>query len=103
MAKAKTKKEELVESIVIDLKKVSAIEALASTEGGEVLLKSLAQDVISDIGKLSSNFSTLTLQEFVAIGASLKTNTDMIRVLSKANSNKKFLQELLEETLNETD
>lgn len=103
MPKLKTKKEELATEITTDLKKVSAIEVLASSEGGIVLIKSLAQDVIADIGKLSSNFASYTLQEFIAIGASLKTNTDLIRVLSKASSNKKFLEELLEETLNETE
>ena len=85
MPKAKTKKEELVKGIVTDLKKVSAIDALSSSEGGVVLIKSLAQDVITDINKLSSNFSTYTLQEFIGIGASLKTNLEMIRVLSKTN------------------
>lgn len=103
MAKVKTKKEELVKDISDDLKKVSAIEALSTSEGGIVLIKGLAQDVITDLNKLSSNFSTYTLQEFIGIGASLKTNIEMIRVLSKANSNKKFLEELLEETLNETE
>lgn len=103
MAKVKTKKEELVKEISDDLKKVSVIEALSTSEGGMVLIKGLAQDIITDLNKLSNNFSTYTLQEFIAIGASLKTNMEMIRALSKANSNKKFLEELLEETLNETE
>lgn len=101
--KLKKNKSKEVKEIVKDLEKVASIDAIADMDGGKVLLKSLAQDIVSDTEKLASNFKTLTMQEFVGIGASLKTNIEMIRVLTKAKDNKHFLQELLEQTLLETE
>lgn len=90
-----------VKDIADDLDKVAAISALADMEGGKVLVKSLIKDVMVDLDRISNGFKTLTNQEFIGIGASLKTNMEMIRVLSKAKENKKFLEDLLETEFHE--
>lgn len=101
--KPKEGREEDSKAIAKDLKDISAISALANMEGSKVLVKNLAKDVIGSIDKLSNNFSTYSLQEFVGIGASLREKIEMIRVFTRADENKKFLEELLEETLTETE
>lgn len=101
--KPKEGREEESKAIAKDLKDIAAISALANMDGGKILIKNLAKDIISNIHKISNNFSEYSLQEFVGIGASLRVNIDMIRALTKSNENKKFLEELLEETLTETE
>jgi hypothetical protein len=97
----KKSKSESVKDIANDLDKVAALSALADTEGGKVLIKSLMQDIMSDVDRISNGYKILTTQEFIGIGASLKTNIDMVRVLSRAKENKNFLEELLEKELQE--
>lgn len=97
----KDSKNESVKDIADDLDKVAALSALTDTEGGKVLVESLIKDIMSDLDRISSGYKTLTNQEFIGIGASLKTNIDMVRVLSRAKENKKFLEELLEKELQE--
>lgn len=105
MPKRITKKEILehpksaVRDIADDLDKAAALDALASSEGGVILLKSLVSDILSAIDTLTSKYNTLTNQEFVGICADIKTKIDIAKAIKRANANKKFLEDLLEKEI----
>lgn len=84
-----------------NLDELSAISALADTEGGKLLVKTLMADVLSALDTLSVKYKELTVQEFIGLSASLKTNLDMIRVLKRAKKNTDELMGMLEEALKE--
>ena len=61
--------------IADELKKVSSIEAVYSSEGGKLLFNSLMADAVSCIDTLGAKYATLTRQEFMALCAEMKTGS----------------------------
>jgi hypothetical protein len=88
-----------VELIKDDLDVQSSLSALNDSKGGKILVKSLIKDIIDGINEIASKHNNLTQQEFISIGAKIKTSIDMVQVLSGAESNKKYYEGLLEEEL----
>lgn len=97
MARTKEEREEIKK----DLGAVAAITAIADMEGGKTLVKNLLKDVVSCVDSVCSHHETLTLQQFISLGAEMKTKLDMVRVISRSKKNKKYLEELLAEPLQE--
>lgn len=95
----KTPKEEKVEIIQDELKKFSKLEALALSEGGSLLFKSLMSDAVSAIDTLGNKYSQLSHLEFIALCAEMKTKLDLARVMNKSSKNKKIAIEDLEKAL----
>ena len=95
----RTKDEE--KSIKDDLDTVSSISAIADQEGGRKLVKSLVTDIVGCVDTLCAKHKTLTTQEFISLCAEMKTKLDLTRVLKRARKNKKYLEELLADTLSE--
>ena len=89
---------ELME-IADDLDEVAAIDAVATSEGGKILLKGLMADVASAVESIAMQHKTLTLQEFISYGAAIKERLDIANALSGAQKNKEYLSELLEQRL----
>lgn len=88
-----------VELIKDDLDIQASLSALHDTKGGKILVKSLLRDIIDGINEIASKHNQLSQQEFISIGAKIKTSIDMVQVLSGAESNKKYYEELLAEEL----
>lgn len=86
-------------SIASDLDVASALEAVALSEGGKIIVSGLLKDVVSAAETLSAKHQTLTLQEFIGICADMKSKLDLIRVISRSKKNKSYLQGLLEEAI----
>lgn len=97
----KLKENEVAQDIHKDLERISEIDALADSEGGKILCKSLTRDILDAVHNLANNNEKLTMQEFIAIGQRIKANRDLIEVLAGARKNKEFLEGLLEEQLGE--
>lgn len=93
--KEKTKRESLEDN----LGKYNALQALSISEGGLILRKSLVKDIIRDTEKLSNNYSTYSMQEFISIGATLKTNLTLLNTLKNAKANSDGANEELKEFL----
>lgn len=94
----KINKEE-VEEIEKDLQIQSEIDAYADSKAGKILVTSLLADILSSLDRLCSNYDKLTLQEFIALSAGMKSNKDLVEVLTRAKGNKEFLDKLLKEAL----
>lgn len=88
-----------VELIKDDLDIQSSLSALHDSAGGKILVKSLVRDIIDGINEIASKHNQLTQQEFISIGAKIKTSIDMVQVLAGAESNKQYYEVLLEEEL----
>lgn len=95
--KEKTTKEGLTDT----LGKFQALQALSISEGGIILQKAVIKDIIRDIEVLSNNYKTLTMQEFISIGATLKSNLTMFNTLKNATENRNGAKEELEKYLEE--
>lgn len=84
-----------------DIELAGNLEHVAATKGGKVLIKGLTEDIVAGIDTLAVKHPTLTLQEFVAIGADLKTRIDLLRSLTRAKKSKEALVAMLEEAIAE--
>lgn len=84
-----------------ELDAASALAAVSVSEGGKLLIEALKRDAIDGIDTLTAKFKELTLSEFIAVCAELKTKLDLMRSLSRAKKNKDYLQDVLEEKLKE--
>lgn len=85
--------------IADELDKFSAIEAVLLSKGGEILFKSLMEDVVSKIDTLIANYQSLTREDFIGISAEIKTKLDLARVMKKSTKNKDQARKDLEEVL----
>lgn len=90
---------ESAKGILDDLDKITAISALNSMEGGKLLVENLLIDVVSSVSTLCAKHSELTMQEFVTLSVDMKTKINLAKVLTNAEKNKKYLNELLEQAL----
>lgn len=82
-----------------DLKEVAELAAVGDSKGGKILVDNLVADVIGTVNKLSETCSTMTQQEFVAYCSLMKANLDLLRAITRAKSNKEYLEALLAEAL----
>ena len=95
----KTPKEEKIEVIQDELKRLSKLEAVALSEGGKLLFNSLMKDAVSVIDTLGYKYNSLSQVEFIALCAELKTKLDLARVMNKSIKNKEQADKDLEAAL----
>ena len=81
--KEKTEKESKEEK----LGKYNALQALSISEGGVIVKKAIIKDIVREIEKLSNNYSSYSMQEFVSTGATLKANLTLYNTLKNAKDN----------------
>lgn len=87
------------EEIKKDIEDIADIAVIADSKGGKKLVDSLTEDVIGTLNKLCESFGSIPEKEMVSSLAFIKSNLDLIRAISRAKSNKKYLEELLAEAL----
>lgn len=96
----KKNKNEVIED---EIKKFAKLEALASSEGGQLLYKSLMKDVVGCIDTLTIKYNTLTHLEFISLCADMKSKLDLALIMKKAKKNKEEAQKELENALLENE
>lgn len=99
----KIKKNSQATMIADELEAVSAISAVADSEGGKVLMKGLRSDIIDVVEVLCFKYKELTLQEFTGLCADMKSKLDLLRAIRRSNKKKAFLEEELDQALLETE
>lgn len=97
MNKRKSKTEQ--ETLEDNVGKYSVLEALARSEGGKYLREASVKDIISSLEILGKDFKTLSLQEFISIGAKVHEKFTTLKTLTNSIENKKGAIEALEEYL----
>ncbi len=83
----------------MDIEKYSALEALAASPAGKILIEGNLKDIVTGVTVLTSNFMTLQHSEFIAISAEMKTKMDMVLSLARAGTNRDDAEKALEEVL----
>lgn len=77
--------------------KYAKLESLKSSEGGKVLIAGLEQDIEGVINKLTSEYSTLTHVQLIALCIDLKNKKGILMTLLNASENKAVYEEDLKE------
>lgn len=93
----KTKKEETEEEV----RKYASLEAVANSQGGQLLIKNLEKDFMAVIHTLRSKYATAELKELLPLLAKMDVRLDLIEVLRGAGKRKKDETETLKEILAE--
>jgi len=86
--------QEKKQAIRKDLRKLKSIEAILTTEGGEILVASLKRDIRDSLDTVLSLYKAPELELRSAV-CRLKERLDMLRVLKRAPKNVKLLEEEL--------
>lgn len=89
------------QAVAGSLARFSAVESTAKSEGGQYIQKILKKDIFSSVEMIATKYDELTLQEFVALGASLKSNLDILHIFTRAKGRAKMKREELEQLLTE--
>ncbi len=92
-----------IESIKKDTRKYAAIEAVANTEGGRVLISGLKKDLIDTIDNIATNYKDISHVELVALSAKLSAKLSLLRSIELSKKNKELASEALEEAMKNTD
>lgn len=88
-----------VAEIKDELGSFAALEAVANSEGGQLLISSHMKDVVSIVDSLGANYNVYSHTQLMAMCAEMKTKLDMVRTLTRAEKNKTFMQETLDAAL----
>lgn len=72
------------------------IDTLSKSAGGKELVKRLNEDIITSLVIMLEKRNTFTLQDYTATACDIKSKLDIIKVISKAESNKEMLEAILE-------
>ena len=84
------------EEIQEDIKKYSSLEAVGKSEGGQIILKDIKQDIVSTIDQLA-NYKELSHIELIALCAGLSEKLTMMKIMRNAKKNKDMAIEALDE------
>jgi hypothetical protein len=89
------------EDIKKEVKKYAALEAVAKSEGGKILIDSLQKDVVSAIDELAHKYKDASHMELIAIISKMHSRLLILRTLNRAGANKKFSKQELEFLIDE--
>lgn len=78
-----------------DIRKYSALEATAKSDGGKILLDSLKKDIVSAVDELGTKYKTIPHIELVSICAKLSERLTILRIFNRASKLKKMAAEEL--------
>ncbi len=84
-----------------DLRKVSAIYALSTSEGGMILLDSLLADIVSSIDTIAGSYEHMSHVQLIAASARLKERLDLFKVMKKSKANREIIEQALKNALEE--
>lgn len=87
------------ESLEIQVKDFSSLEALHKSDGGKILVEMLLSEITLAVNQIATKYSKLTMQEFVAYGAEIDTKMALLRSMTKSTKNKDEAITFLKETL----
>lgn len=98
---ANSSEKDKAESVLQDLESFAALEALANSEGGKLLVGTLTEDALNDIDALTAGYKKLSHIEIMGLCASLEKSLDTIRAIKRSTKNKNMAKEALEEIIGE--
>lgn len=91
--------EESVAEIKKDLKKAKALSTVAESDGGKIILAGFLDDILSNFVTFTDGSDKFTLEDFRVLAVSTREKLALVRVITRAKDNKKFLEEELKSAL----
>lgn len=95
----KTPEELEIQQTADEYERYKALDILAKSKGGKILIEAAKKDVASLVQKIAYNFSTMTDIELKSTCAMLSPKLTLIRTLQNSESNADVMKEDLEELL----
>lgn len=77
----------------------AALEVMASSEGGKILVDNLTKDIVSSMDSLANGYRKLPHAELVALCADLDNKLSILRLITRAKKNKDLADIALKEAL----
>lgn len=90
---------DVLEEISKDVDKYSALKSLCDHPGGQVLLDTYLDDIVTVVNQIANNYSRLEHVEFQAMGARLSILLGTTRSLLHAGENLEGAEETLKQHL----
>lgn len=90
-----------IEEVTKDVDTFKALDALAHSDGGIIVIGSLKKDVVNGVESIISMYRTASEIELRASIAKLHADLSLLRVLTRSEANKKLAQDELEKLLAE--
>lgn len=87
------------ETIKKDLKKYAALEAVALSEGGKILVDNLVVDILAGLDRLGSMYKGSTLDQLLPVIADIDNKRDILRVIIRSKKNKQLAYDALADEL----
>lgn len=75
------------------------LKALYDSEGGKQLVSLLLQDISSAVTNVAANRRMYTLQDFQSLASDIDTKLNLVRLLTRAEENERFVEEQIQESL----
>lgn len=88
-----------VKAIKKDRNTYAAIEELASSAGGKILVDNLVKDVVISMDSLALGYKKLSHAELLGLCASLENRLAILRLITRAKTNKDLADLALREEL----
>lgn len=95
------KKNPEIVSIEKDLEKYVALENLADSAGGKVIVDNLALDIIATAEALGVRYKTASHAELLGMCADLDNKLTILRLITRAKKNKELATDALKEAIEE--
>ena len=80
-----------------------ALNLLAETDGGKIVIASLLKDITMSVERLASDYRTATHFELVRHCSDLNSRLSLYRALTRAEENLKDIDAIIAESLKDTD
>lgn len=98
-----TKQNKVDKSTQKELELYSLLGSLYDSNTGKVLVETLAKQIAQTVNTLAMGYTTLSHIELIAHCASLKSDIDMINLLSASNENKEIVEEEVRKIMSATE
>lgn len=79
--------------IINDLDRLKSINVMSSSEGGQLMIKSIRKEVVNSLDKLAYNYNSLTHIEMLAECANLRARLEMLRLFEASKANQLIAEE----------
>jgi len=96
------KKNPEIAAIERDLDKFVALEILAESEGGRLVVDNLAVDIIALAEIVGSQYKTASHAELMGLCADIDNKLTILRLITRAKKNRELATEALKEALAES-
>lgn len=87
-----------LEDTLNDADKYHALKTIFDQDGGQILVDSLIDDVVSSIERLE-NYAELSRDQMVSLVARMTTSLNLARALTRAEENHRLADEALKDAL----